>query len=173
MDRTRVTVAELLRPRGNRGELAARSQTDVPGRLEGLRDAYVRLGDGSDLPVRVEDAWPHKGEWVLKLAGIDTIEQAERFRGADLWIAPENRAALPDGEFYQSDLIGCRLRDGSSAEEIGEVIGFQQYGGPPLMEVRNGVRELLVPFVPAYCRRIDLAARVIVMDLPAGLLDLE
>ena len=39
MDVDRVILAEILRPRGNRGEVLARSLTDVPGRLESLKEA--------------------------------------------------------------------------------------------------------------------------------------
>ena len=60
MGAARVVVAEILRPRGNRGELLARSQTDVPGRLESLKQAQVRLVNGSDVPVVISEAWPHK-----------------------------------------------------------------------------------------------------------------
>ncbi len=42
-------IAEILRPRGNRGELLAISQTDVPGRIESLKSGTVRLADGSDV----------------------------------------------------------------------------------------------------------------------------
>jgi 16S rRNA processing protein RimM len=66
MDRERVVIAEVLRPRGNRGEIVAKSQTDVPGRLENLKSAVARLTDGSDVPIEIAEAWPHRGEWVLK-----------------------------------------------------------------------------------------------------------
>jgi 16S rRNA processing protein RimM len=52
------------------------------------------------------------------------------------------------------------------------VEGGQQYGGPSLMQVRIDGREMLIPFVPAICQAVDVAGRTIVVDLPAGLLDL-
>jgi len=168
----RVVVAEILRPRGLRGELVARSQTDVTDRFERLRDARARLKDGTDIAVAVERAWPHKGDWVLKLAGVDSIEAAERFRGADLWVRFEDRARLGEGEFFRSDLIGCRVVNAGDEAEIGVVEGWQQYGGAaPLMEVRLGEETRLIPFVASECR-VDLGERVIRANLPEGLLDL-
>ena len=171
MDRERVVIAELLRPRGNRGEVLARSETDVPGRLERLARANARLRDGSDVVVEINEAWQHKGDWVLKFAGIDSIDSADRFRGADLWVAPSERAALPEGEFYRSDLIDCTVIDKATGDSLGTVSGWQQYGGPPLMEVGVKGREVLIPFVAALCE-VDLAARSIRMDIPEGLLEL-
>lgn len=171
MDRERVVVAEILRPRGNRGEVIARSQTDVPGRLEQLKRAQVRLRDGSDVAVEIEEAWEHKGDWVLKFAGVDSINAAERFGGSDLWLTSAERGTLPEGEFFQSDLLGCAIIDASTGKRIGEVEGWRQYGGAPLMELRMEGREVLIPFVRSECQ-VDLAQRTIVIDCPEGLLDL-
>jgi 16S rRNA processing protein RimM len=172
MDRARVVVAEVLRPRGNRGELLIRSQTDVPGRFERLKRAQARLVDGRDVPVEIERVWAHDGAWVLKLAGVNAIGDAERFRGADLWVPVEARGELPQGEFFESDLIGCVVVDAARGTELGRVEGWQACGGPPLMQVRVDAREVLIPFVPAICREVNLEARRICVELPDGLLDL-
>jgi ribosomal 30S subunit maturation factor RimM len=52
------------------------------------------------------------------------------------------------------------------------VEGWQEYGGPPLMEVKRKKGELLIPFVSAICQDIDVSARLIRVELPEGLLDL-
>lgn len=162
-------IAEILRPRGNRGEVIAKSQTDVPGRIETLKAASAELADGSDVQVEIVEAWPHKGNWVLKFAGIDSINAAERFRGADLWLPFADRGTLAEGDFFRSDLIGCTVLD-SAGRQLGALQGWQQYGGPPLMEVMIGDREVLIPFVPELCST-DLAGRIIRVDLPEGLLE--
>ena len=172
IDRERVVVAEILRPRGNRGEVWARSQTDVPGRLETLERAQARLADGRDVPVEIAEARVRQGNCILKFAGVDSIDAAERFRGADLWVPVAERGALGEGEFFESDLIGCVVMDATNGRALGTVAGWRHYGGPPLMEVAVGGREVLIPFVDSICRRVDPAARVIEVDLPEGFLDL-
>ncbi len=171
MDSGKVVIAEIVRPRGIRGELVAKSQTDVPGRIELLKSATAQLTDGSDVPVEIASAWRHKSDWVLKFAGVDSIDAAERFRGADLWIPFGSRGALAEGDFFRSDLIGCCVLDNATGERLGIVKGWQQYGGSPLMEVKVGEREVLVPFGRAMCS-VDLSARTIRVDLPEGLLAL-
>lgn len=172
MDTRKIVVAEILRPRGTRGELLAHSQTDVPDRLPSLKRANAALADGSDVPIEIERAWPHKNGWVIKLAGVDSIEASEHFRGAEVWVPFSERAGLPEGEFFRTDLIGCAVQDGATGNCIGEVTGWQQYGGPPLMEVRVNGRDVLIPFVNSICRQVDLDTRKIRVDLPQGLLDL-
>lgn len=172
MDRTRVVLAEILRPRGNRGEVAARSLTDIPGRLEQLKEATVSFADGSTQQIKIEECWTHKGLWIFKFNGVDSIDQAEPFSGADLWVAPLERAELEEGSYYQTDLVGCRLVNAADGNAIGIVEGWQNYGAGPLMEVNREGRELLVPFARALCREVNLESGYIVMDLPAGLLEL-
>jgi 16S rRNA processing protein RimM len=171
MDHERVVVAEILRPRGNRGEVLARSQTDIPGRLETLKQAQVRLADGSDMPVEIAEAWEHKEDWVLRFAGVESINAADKFRGADLWVPVAERAALPAGDFFQSDLMGCSVVDQATGNRLGVVEGWQQYGGLPLMELTVDGRDVLIPFLAAECQ-VDLAGREIRTNVPAGILEL-
>lgn len=168
----RIVVAEILRPRGNRGEVLAKSLTDVPGRLEGLKRAQAKLAGGADVPVEITAAWVHDGDWVLKFSGVDSIGGAEQFRGADLWIPAEERGQLPEGEFFASDLIGCLLVDAATGLELGRLKSWLACGGPPLMQATVNGRDVLIPFVPAICREVDLEARRIQVELPEGMLDL-
>lgn len=171
MSSGRVVVAGIVKPRGLRGELIARSQTDIPGRLESLGKAHAHLTNGQDIDVEVTEAWRHKDDWVLKFAGVDSIEQADTFRGAELWVPLSERSDLPDGEFFQSDLVGLSVIDAATAKTLGVVDDVQQYGGPPLLSLLYEGREVLIPFVPAICI-VDLPAKVVRVTLPDGLLEL-
>lgn len=172
LDANRVVIADIGRTRGIRGEVLARSQTDVPNRLRTLKRAQVRLTDGRDLSVELESAWEHKGDWVLKFQGIDSIEAAERLRGAELWVPWQERGRLMEGEYFQSDLLDCQVVEKGTEKVLGIVKGWQQYGGPPLLEVKREGGEVLIPFVGAICQEVDLTSRVIRVELPEGLLDL-
>ncbi len=167
----RVVVAEILRTRGLRGELVAKSLSDVPGRLQSLREANAHLSSGADVAVTLLDARRSKDEWVLQFAGVETIEQAEPFKGAELWVPVEERARLAVGEFFQSDLVGLQVLNTATAQPVGVVEDIAQYGGPPLLVLKVEGREVLIPFVPEICK-VDLAAGVIQATLPDGLLEL-
>lgn len=166
-----MVIAEVIRPHGNCGEVVARAQTDVPGRLENLKDAMARLADGRDAAVEIAASRRHKDNWILKFAGVDSIDAAEHLRGADLWVPLAKRGKLAEGDFFQSDLIGCSVFDRAAGRCVGVVSGWQQYGGPPLMEVSVSGREVLIPFVSELCD-VDLLDRSIRMEVPDGLLDL-
>lgn len=172
MGTDRVVIADILRARGIRGEVLAKSQTDVPGRFKDLKAAQVRLTNGCDLSLELESAWEYKGDWVLKFRGIDSMDAAAKLRGAELWVLPEERGYLPEGEYFQSDLLGCQVVEKETGKALGVVEGWQQYGGPPLLQIKRENGELLIPFVSAICQEIDLKGRLIRVALPEGLLEL-
>jgi 16S rRNA processing protein RimM len=121
--------------------------------------------------------WLHKGRVVLKFAGIDSISEAERLRNCEVLIPLAERMPLTDDSVYVSDLVGARVIDvsGGAAREAGEIIDVQPGGAAPAMlVVRTGAGgPALIPFVKAYLKRMDLAAKRVEMDLPDGLLSLE
>jgi 16S rRNA processing protein RimM len=159
-----VTVAVLVRPRGVRGEITAISQSSHPERFAQLRT--VRLF-GSGKQYIVERVWDHLGTLVFKFAGVDSMDDAELLRGAEVRIPPTERVALDPGEYFQSDLIGCEVRDRKTKRVIGRVTGWEEFGGPSLLQIDGG--RLLIPFVKALCVDIRPADRVIETDLPEGL----
>ena len=62
------------------------------------------------------------------------------------------------------------MRDGT---EVGEVAGILEAGGPVLLVVRRGDREVYVPFTEGICVKVDPEAKAIVIDPPEGLLELN
>jgi 16S rRNA processing protein RimM len=169
-----VTVAVLGRAWGRRGELAADCLTSGPERFDGVEQVFLfgPEGAGASHPFDLESVWEHRGRLVFKFRGVDTISDAERLRGAEVRLPRAERAQLPDGEFYQSDLVGCEVVERSTGERLGEVVDWVDCGGPPLIEVRGAARPFLIPFVRAICVEIDVPGRRIAVELPEGLKDL-
>ena len=117
----------------------------------------------------VERVWTHRDSLIFKFRGIDSISAAEPLAGLDVCIPAEERAPLPDGEYYQSDLIGYRVAD-EAGTAIGAVESIEEYGGPPLLAVKTEKgQEILIPFAKAICVSIDAAERKITVALPEGL----
>jgi len=165
-----VVLAVLGRTRGNRGEITAVPMSDKPERFENLRQVYLQTGTAPPRPAELESAWFHDRTLILKFQGIDSISDAETLIGAELRVPVSDRAALDEGEFYQSDLIGCEVVERASGRTVGHVIGYQDGGGSGLLEIEDGT---LIPFVRRICVEIDPSARRIAVELPEGLRDLN
>jgi 16S rRNA processing protein RimM len=172
-----VAIALVRGPRGNRGEIETVLLSDRPEELTRVGEVYLVDAATSGAPHRrfeVETAWEHRGRFVFKLRGVDSISEAEKFRGYEVRIPLASRPALPAGEYYQSDLVGCEVTERSTGERIGRVRGWLQSGGPALLDIEgeNG-EEILIPFAGSICVEIDQAAGRIVVELPEGLKELN
>jgi 16S rRNA processing protein RimM len=191
-----VTIARVAKTQGRSGEVAAAVLTDFPERFATRKKLFAWRGNdiaqrggsgGTHQPRRelesparrreleLEDHWFHKGMVVLKFAGVDSMDEAEKLVGCEIQIPLRERAELGSDEFYVSDLVGCTVTD--SGRESGRIIGQikdVQFGSgeAPLLVVQ-GEKEQLVPFAAAYIERVDLEHRRVSMKLPEGMLELD
>jgi 16S rRNA processing protein RimM len=89
----------------------------------------------------------------------------------------EERIPLEGDAVYVSDLVGMRVIDvsGGGAADAGEITDVEPEGaGPALLVVLSPAgEEILVPFVRAYLRKMDIEGKRLEMDLPRGLLNLQ
>ena len=161
-----VAVAILHRARGIRGEVTAESLSSRPERFARLKEVRL-VGEKTSSMHQVEEVWQHGGVLIFKFAGIDSMTDAEKLRGVEVQIPRSERVELEPGEYFHSDVIGCEVRDRVSNRLIGRVTNFEEYGGPPLIEIDGG--RLLIPFVKAICVDIRPEAKLIRVDLPEGL----
>jgi 16S rRNA processing protein RimM len=161
-----VTIGRVVKPQGRKGEIVVEPLSDRPDRFSRLRSVYVPgVGEGAD-EVLVASQWPHKGRVVLKLVGVDSIDEAERFRGMDVRIPEEDLAPLPDGSYYHHQLRGLRVED-EAGTEVGLVAEILKTGaGADVLIVRGPSGECLLPLVSSFVKRVDLAAGRLVAALP-------
>ena len=162
----------MRKTQGRRGEVAVELHSDAPDRFRiGLRLLAVAQ-DNSRRELQIDERWPHKGDLVLKFAGVDSISDAETLIGCELQVPRSERAQLDPGWNYVSDLIGCVVFDGD--REIGKVEDVQfGTGEAPLLIVGTGSTRCEIPYAEAYLKSIDLEQKKIHMLLPEGMLELN
>ena len=170
-----VAVARIARPQGRRGEVAAEILTDFPQRLFVLERVFLESSAGPPEAFGVEKVWPHKGRAVWKFAGVDSIDQAERLRGRHILIPQSERMPLTAHQYYVAELQGCTVvveRNGAR-REVGIVTEVEPAGGANLLHVKTERGDVLIPLAQEICTRIDPEAKVIVIDPPEDLLELN
>ena len=127
--------------------------------------------DGARRELELQSSWPHKGQVVLKFAGIDSISDAESLLGCELQIPASERASLEGGSAFVSDLIGCTVFAGERA--IGKVKDVRFGAGEAPLLLVVGAKEYDIPFAEAFLRDVDLAQKQIHMLLPEGMLNVN
>lgn len=161
-----VVVGRVVKPQGRRGEVLVHPLSDRPHRLASLDRVFVAGPAGETREIRVTASWPHKGRHVLKLEGVDSIDDAERLRGWSLGIPEEDLARLPEGSYYHHQLKGLTVTDGAGVG-VGVVEDVMETGaGAPVLVVRGDRGETLVPLATDFVKKIDLEGGRMVIEEP-------
>lgn len=153
-------------PFGLRGEARVHCLTDFPERFKkGLR---VHMGKSLEdsREVRVESVRWHKGMALVKFEGMDFIDDIEPLHGLELILPDSERQNLPEGQYYDEDLIGLEVvtDDGRS---LGPLVKIHHYAANDVFEA-GGV---LIPAVQHVVTEVDLRGKKIVIHPIPGLLD--
>lgn len=165
-----VVVAEVRRPHGLRGEVVLQLLSDTPHRFEKGSELQLVYPNGERGELVIDSSRRHKDAVVVRFAGAENREDAENLRGARLEVSRESVPPSPAGSYYYFELLDCACRDRQEGD-LGRVVEIVEDGGGLILKVDDGERQLMVPFVRAYLKRVDTAAGTIEVDLPEGLVE--
>ncbi len=170
MESDYVVIAQIAKPRGLKGEVAADVVTDFPERFDNLIKVFLVGEDGEASEASIEKHWFQKDRVILKFAEIDSIEAAEKLRGANVCIEESEAVSLAEDEYYDWNLIGCEVET-VEGEGLGKVKEIFRAGENENLVVGGGAKEYLIPFAKKICVSIDIENKLIVVDPPEGLLE--
>jgi 16S rRNA processing protein RimM len=131
--------------------------------LRAARRWWVRKESAPWQVVEVQTVRRHGGTLLVCWKGWDSPEAADALRGAVVAVPRAMFPALPPGEVYWVDLVGCAVtnRDGCA---LGRVVAVRDNGAHELLDVQGDAGTVLIPLVPAYVDDVDLAARAVRVD---------
>ena len=165
--RAEVSAGRIVGAFGLAGELKLDASRVGADALRPGLAVTLRFHDGRTRAATVTALRRHQGRPLIRIADVADAVTAATLSGADLLLARAD-VALADGEFFDDDLIGCRLIDADGVER-GDVVHVAHYPAQDMLVV--GPDRLLVPLVRAFVAHIDLERRVIHVTVPPGLLD--
>ena len=157
-----LEAGQIVNTHGIQGEVKIVPWCDTPQFLCGFSTLYL---DGK--PVEVLSARVHKGNVLARLAGYSTVNDAMLLKNKVVFIHRED-AALPEGHFFLADLIGARVLDADSGEELGTLAEVLSPAGQQIYVVR-GKREILIPAVEQFVVETNVDQGYIRVRLIEGL----
>ncbi len=167
-----LQIGRILGPHGIRGELRVYPLTDDPTRFERLKACLLEGAPGSPpSSVRCLGVRHQQGIVLLRLAGVDDRDAAEKLKGRHLLVDRKDAVKLPQDAYFICDLVGCRVvtLDG---EDLGTLEEVLPTGSNDVYLVkRPDTKDLLVPALKTVVRSVDIAGRLVRVVLPDGLRD--
>jgi len=151
-----MSVGQIGKTHGLKGEVKVFSLSDSLERFKKLKSVYI---DGEVR--KIEGCKLQSDKVILKIEGIDSIEQADLYRNKYLMVSREDAVKLTEGSYYVADLIDCSVYD-EAGEELGKVFDVLNTPGNDVYWVK-GKEELLIPVLKDIVISIDIDKRIIII----------
>ena len=162
---TMMELGYVNNVRGLRGEIKVVHYCDYKEFFEELDSVTIKNAE-----YRIEGIKYYKDQVILKLEGIDTVEQAETLRNQTVFAKKDDLPPLPEGVFYVADLIGVKayLEDGTYVGEVTDVI---QNGPTDILELKGeSGNQILIPRVKEFVPFISVEDKKMTITPIDGLL---
>jgi len=165
-----VPVGILGKTHGLKGELKFRPDVPDSDLVDHLRHVHTGADSPEAPPRMVAGLRGHGQRLILKLQGVDRVEDARRLTGQILLARLDDFPRLPEGEYYwfQIQGLGAYDEDGRFYGTVEEIIPT---GSNDVYVVRDGGRELLLPVIEDVIKQIDLDQHKLIFHAVEGLLE--
>lgn len=164
-----IHIGQIGGARGLRGEVKVQLWSHNPDSLECGSVYILRRGAEPELKTIARIRGSRKG-WFLQFDDVNNRTDAERLRGSEIAVEPDQLRELEDGEYFHYQLIGLRVID-IQGELLGAVVDVRENPGHDLLIIEHQGKQSLVPMVEAFVRDIDLEKGTLCLQPIEGLLD--
>jgi 16S rRNA processing protein RimM len=164
-----LLVGSLRRAHGVRGDMVMEVLTDFPERLKPGTTVFV---GAAYHPMIIGGVRNHIEGLLIKFDGIDTPEQTARYRNQSVYVPTADRPPLPQGQYYEHQVIGFSVIEDESGDTIGTLSGIMRTGANDIYIVARPDRsEVLLPVIASVVLKLDAESRTIHVHLLPGLID--
>lgn len=164
-------VGAIASVHGIKGEVKVFPTTDEPEKFKKLKTVRLKA-EKEEREAHLQSVRFFKNMVIVKFAEFDTPEEAQKYRGASLWIPRKQAVPLREDEYYRADLTGLSVVT-EEGEELGTLTDVLETGANDVYEVTlTDKRVVLLPAIKDCIKEVDLKAGRMTVHLLDGLLDL-
>lgn len=167
MDLKFVAIGRILSTWGVNGQLQVAVETDFPERFSPSREVFVNRQ-----PMTIESIDWRKGRAIIKLSAVNNLKDAKKLLGLLLEIHHSQLHSLPEGEYYQFQLIGLEVST-IQGELLGKITNILSTPSNDNYVVSGTKGDILIPAIADVVKSIDLKKRQILIEPMEGLLNLN
>ncbi len=168
-----LIIGKLGGAHGVRGEVKVIPLTDDVRRFSSLKKCMI-LDEKEHIKENreVEKSRVDASRTLVKFKGIDDRDEVSKLTGYYIGVSREDAVKLPEGRYFISDLIGLVVVD-ESRGDLGTIKDIINSGASDIIIVkRKGKNELLIPYLNAIVKSVDLSSGKMDVVLPEGLYEI-
>ncbi len=170
MKKRYIETGKIVGTHGIRGEVRVQPWADTPEFLTQFKTLYT--DENGENSLKISSSRAHKNIVLMKIKGVDTIEQAETLRNKTLYLNRED-ITLNEGAYFQCDLFGCKVFDADTNENLGEITDVSQTGANDVWHIKKDGKEYLIPSIPDVVIDVDIDNEKVIIRPLKGIFDDE
>ena len=164
-----LEIGQIVNTFGIKGMVKIKPFTDDINRFDKLEKVYIKNKDGKK-EYQIQEVKYHKNMVLMKLEGIDTLEQADILRQSYLLVNREDEEPLEEGVYYIVDLVGLEVYTDENVF-LGNVDDIFNTGSNDIYVIKDGKgKQILLPGIPEVLKNVDLENGKITVHLIPGLM---
>jgi 16S rRNA processing protein RimM len=161
-------IGQIVNTSGLKGILKIKPFTDDIKKFSNLKTIYIKTKSGLT-EFKIEQVRYVKNMVMLKLAGIDTVEEAEKYRNLYIKILRDQEEELEEGSYYVVDILGCKVNTDAN-QELGKIVDVFQTGSNDVYVVKDEQgKQILLPAIKEVIKNVDVKNKIITVHLLEGL----
>ena len=164
-----LEIGQIVNTFGIKGMVKVQPFTDDIEQFENLKTIYIK-NKFEQKEYEIEEVKYHKNMILLKLKGINNIEEANILRQSYLLKDREKEEPLKEGTYYIVDLLGLEVYD-DNGNLLGTLEDIFNTGSNDIYVVKNELgKQILLPAISEVIKEIDIKNKKIIVHLIKGLI---
>lgn len=162
-------IGQIVNTNGLKGTLKVKPFTDDIKEFEEFKNIYIQK-NGKLIKFKIQKVGYVKQMVLLKLEGIDNIDEAEKYRNLYLKVERDIMPTLPKNSYYIVDLLECEVVT-MQGEILGKVDDVFSTGSNDVYVVKNELgKQILLPAIKEVIKEVDISNKKIIVKLMEGLI---
>ena len=163
-----LEIGKIINTHGLKGEVKVSAWTDFPEDFASLSYALTKHG-GEEKRLEISGVKYQKNNIIVKFREINSIEEAQSYKNAVLYVPKEELPELPENVYYIAELIDCDVFS-EEGGKIGVLCDVFSTGSNDVYDIkRENAKNLLVPIIDGVVKSVDTQNKRIVIKIPEGL----
>lgn len=172
MEQTLCPIGKVVKPHGVRGKIKVNYFGEDLDEFSSYQKIFIKDDLGRPKPYEVLEVTPQPPRLILRLKGIERIEETESLIGKEILVRREDLPEPKEGEYYWFEILGMAVET-EQGRRIGTVKEILPTGANDVYVVEGKRGEILLPATEEVIRRIDRGKRVIRVVRMEGLWEEE
>jgi 16S rRNA processing protein RimM len=168
MEKNLFPIARVVKPHGIKGKMKVEYFGEDPRHFSLYREVFIIGEKGRPEPYEILEALPQPPRLILRLKGIEKVEEAEPLIGKEILIKKEVLPELGEQEYYWVDILGMKVET-EEGKRIGKVKEIFNTGANDVYVVEGKRGEILLPAIEEVIQNIDLKRGVMKVVRMEGL----